>query len=32
MARSPETADRLREFVEGRAKPLAVPGAVSNDQ
>ncbi|MCY0855218.1 crotonase/enoyl-CoA hydratase family protein [Cupriavidus sp. D39] len=26
MARSPETAERLREFVEGRAKPLVAPG------
>jgi len=25
MARSPETAARLREFVEGRAKPLVAP-------
>jgi enoyl-CoA hydratase/carnithine racemase len=26
MQRPPETAERLREFVEGRAKPLVVPG------
>ena len=26
MQRPPETAERLREFVEGRAKPLVAPG------
>jgi enoyl-CoA hydratase/carnithine racemase len=26
LQRSPETAERLREFVEGRAAPLAAPG------
>jgi enoyl-CoA hydratase/carnithine racemase len=26
LQRSPETAERLREFVEGRAAPLVVPG------
>jgi enoyl-CoA hydratase/carnithine racemase len=27
LQRSPETAERLREFVEGRAKPLVAPGS-----
>jgi enoyl-CoA hydratase/carnithine racemase len=27
MARRPETAERLREFVEGKAKPLVAPGS-----
>jgi hypothetical protein len=26
LQRSPETAERLREFVEGRAAPLVAPG------
>lgn len=30
MQRSPETAERLREFVEGRAKPLVAPGSTTN--
>ena len=30
MQRSPQTAERLREFVEGRAKPLVPPGSESN--
>ena len=29
MQRSSETAERLREFVEGRAKPLVAPGSTS---
>ena len=27
MTRRPETAERLREFVEGKAKPLVAPGS-----
>ena len=30
MQRAPETAERLREFVEGRAKPLVPPGAAAD--
>jgi enoyl-CoA hydratase/carnithine racemase len=29
LQRSPETAERLREFVEGRAQPLVAPGGKS---
>lgn len=32
MQRSPQTAERLREFVEGRAKPLVPPGTADTPE